>query len=192
MSNLNLERSELQELGLRACGNHVQISRHAILINPGNISIGSNVRIDAFCVISAGEQGIVIGDYVHAAVGVSVFGSGGRVVLEDFVGLSGRASIYTASDDYRDGWLIGPTVPSEFRNVTIGDVILSKFAVVGCGSVLLPGVTLGEGCAIGALSVIRKSVASGKIALGNPAAIIGERNTSRLTSLEQKLRASLV
>lgn len=187
----NLQPSELPELGLRHFGESVQISRHAILINPGRITIGSNVRIDAFCVISAGEHGIAIGDFVHIAVGVCIYGGGGRVVLEDFAAISARSTVYTANDDYRDGWLIGPTVPDEYRKLTKGDVLFSKFAVVGNGSVLLPGVTLGEGCAVGALSVVRKSVGSGEIVSGNPVRSIGLRNLSRLVELERKLRANV-
>lgn len=192
MSNLNLSKSEIAELGLRACGDKTQIARSAILIHPDRISIGSNVRIDAFCILSAGEEGIEIGDFIHIGAGVSVHGGGGRIVLNDFASLSGRVSIYTASDDFHDGWLVGPTVPDEYRKLKKGDVILAKFAVVGCGSVLLPGVSLGEGCAVGALSVIRKSVHPGQIVCGNPAVNVGSRDRAQLLALEQQLRAQVL
>lgn len=191
MSNLNLTKLEIAELGLRTCGENAQIARPAILISPDRISIGSNVRIDAFCILSAGEQGIEIGDFVHLGAGVSIYGGGGRVVLHDFSGLSGKVSVYTASDDFHDGWLVGPTVPDEFRKLKHGDVVLSKFATVGCGSVLLPGISLGEGCAVGALSVIRKSVPPGQIVLGNPAVKVGMRDRDRLLALEHQLRAQV-
>ncbi|MBT3210423.1 MAG: acyltransferase, partial [Planctomycetaceae bacterium] len=59
---------ELQTLGLASFGKDVKISRKASIYNPGQISIGNHVRIDDFCVLSAGEGGIEIGDYVHIAV----------------------------------------------------------------------------------------------------------------------------
>ncbi|MBV9217062.1 MAG: hypothetical protein JO053_12885 [Acidobacteria bacterium] len=35
----------------------------------------------------AGEQGILIGDHVHIAAGCYLFGSGGRIRMDDFSGL---------------------------------------------------------------------------------------------------------
>ena len=52
--------------------------------------------------------------------------------------------------------------------------------VVGTGSVVLPGVTIGQGAAIGALSLIRKDVEAFAIMFGNPAKKIGERGRSML------------
>jgi acetyltransferase-like isoleucine patch superfamily enzyme len=57
---------------------------------------------------------------------------------------------------------------------------------VGAGRILLPGVTLGEGAAVGALSLVRRDVEPFTIVAGTPAKPIGERSR-RLLELEQQV-----
>ena len=170
MSNDNSSRytrEELDSLGFAELGEHVLIDRTCRLFGVERIKIGSNVRIDPFCFLSAGEGGITIGSYVHLSVGVTLSGAGG-VVIEDFCGLSNRVSVFSANDDYSDGWMTNPTVPDEFKNVHTGLVTLKKHAIIGCGSVILPGLTIGLGASVGALSVVNKSVPDFMIVAGNP------------------------
>src|SRR5205823_3378384 len=146
--------------------------------------LGSNVRVDCFCVISADEP-VVIGNHVHLASGVSIFGTDG-VELADFVGLSNRVTVFTASDDYSDGYLTNPTVPDRFRKLTRGKVVMREHVIVGCGSIVMPGATLGRGVAVGALSMVNKSIPEFLIVAGNPARQIGTRNRERLTAMEEE------
>ncbi len=185
-------RSELEALGLTRIGDDVSIHRSVILINPAGISIRDHVRIDCHSLVSAGEAGIEIGSYVHVAAGCYLFGGGGRILLSDFSGLSSRVSIYTASDDYVHGHLTNPTVPDEFRDVTRGDVILKPHVIVGASSVILPGVELGFGAAVGALTCVRKDVAEGHVVAGTAARArqVAVRDLDRLRSLEQQVVSS--
>lgn len=181
---------ELAALGLASCGSDVAIDRAAVLINPGQISLGSHVRIDAFSILSAGPAGITCGDHVHLAAGVMVFGGGGAVVFEAFSCLSGRVCLYTQTDDFVEGHLTNPTVPPEFRKVRCGSVTLRRHALVGAGSVILPGVELGFGSAVGALSLVRTSVPDCVVVAGTPARPLGRhRDRGRLEALEARLRA---
>ncbi len=43
---------------------------------------------------------------------------------------------------------------------------------IGAGAVILPGITLGKGCVIGAGSVVTKSVEPGVTVVGNPARVV--------------------
>lgn len=178
-------RDELKSLGLKAFGEDVQISKKASLYNPGNIAVGSHVRIDDFCVLSAGAGGIVIGDYVHIAVFCSLIGAG-KITMANFSGLSSRVSIYSSNDDYSGEFLTNPTVPTKFTGVTSTDVHLGKHVIVGSGSIVLPGVTLEEGVSVGALSLVTKSSPAFSILFGSPAKRIGERKRN-LLELEQQL-----
>ena len=103
-------------------------------------------------------RGFYVGDNVHIAVGCYLFGNGGRITLEDFSAISSRVSIYTATDDYVDGYFAGPCVPPQFREVTTGPVRLKRNGVVGSGGVLLPGVVVGENSRVGALMVVNRKV----------------------------------
>jgi galactoside O-acetyltransferase len=158
---------EPKEIGFKSVGTNVLISRKTSLYGVSRISIANNVRIDDYCVLSAGEGGIEIGSYVHLAVFVSLQGDG-KITLGDFVGLSSRTSVYSSNDDYFGNYMTNPTVPSEFTNVTSAPVILHKHALVGSGCVILPGVTLNAGCAIGALSLVTEDCEEFYLYKGNP------------------------
>ena len=50
-------REELEAIGFAQLGENVKISKKASIYGAANISIGNHVRIDDFCIISAGEGG---------------------------------------------------------------------------------------------------------------------------------------
>jgi dTDP-4-amino-4,6-dideoxy-D-glucose acyltransferase len=177
---------ELQFLGLARYGKDVRISRKVSIYNPGRISIGNHVRIDDFCVLSAGEGGIEIGHYVHIAVYCSLIGAG-KIKLDDFCNLSSRVSIYSSNDDYSGEHLTNPTVPDKFTGVTHADVLLGKHVIIGSGSVVLPGVCLDDGVAVGALSLVNENCQTFGIYGGIPVRKICERKRN-LLDLEEQLR----
>ena len=180
---------ELGSLGLAKFGENVKISRKASLYNPSQISIGSHVRIDDFCVLSAGERGIEIGDYIHIAVYSSLIGAG-KITLGDFCNLSSRVSIYSSNDDYSGEYLTNPTVPDVFTNVTHADVLLGRHVIIGSGSIVLPGVALENGVAIGALSLVSTNCQEFGVYAGVPARRIRERKRD-LLDLEIQLRKEM-
>ena len=71
-----LSREILEKMGFASIGQNVNISARASFYNTANISIGNNVRIDDFCVLSAGAGGIFLFDYIHIAVYSSLIGAG--------------------------------------------------------------------------------------------------------------------
>jgi galactoside O-acetyltransferase len=191
MSDPCFSRDELLRLGVAEVGEKVRVHRSVLLFGCENIHLHSSVRIDAFSLLSAGAEGIWIGNNVHIAAGCYLFGTGGRVVFEDFAAMSSRGSIYTGTDDYREGYLTGPTVPDAFRKVTAGPVVFRKHALVGASCVILPGVELGEGCSVGAMSLVRTDVESHAIVAGNPLRRIGTRDGARLSQLERLYLGSI-
>lgn len=175
---------------LGSVGENVAVNRSVVFYAPECIHLGSNVRIDCFCVLSAGGlrtpgPHIVIGDHVHIAVYCSLLANSGAIHLEDFAGLAPRVTILTSTDDYSDGSMSNPTIPDLYRNVRRGDVVLKKHALVGSGAVLMPAVTLGTGAAVGALSFVNKSVPEFAVVGGNPIRLIGTRNR-RILDLERE------
>jgi galactoside O-acetyltransferase len=176
----NLSREELIGLGLRSVGEDVRIDRSVLFFEPQNVSIGSHVRIDAYSVITAGiDCEVSLGDYVHISAGVYLFGGAG-IEIGDHVGLSSRTAVYSTNDDYSGASLTGPTVPNEMRRVHAERVKIGSHVVVGTGSVILPGVEIGAGAAVGALSLVKRPVAAWAIVGGNPLRYIGERKQDLL------------
>lgn len=53
-----------------------------------------------------------------------------------------------------------------------GEIVLKKGCSIGLGSIIMPGVTIGEGAMIGAGSIVTKSIPDWSIAVGNPAKVI--------------------
>jgi len=170
---------ELAAMGFASIGKNVLISEKASLYNCSKISIGNNVRIDDFCVLSAGAGGIFIGNYVHIAVYASLIGTG-KITLSNFSAISSRVSVYSSNDDYSGITMTNPTVPSLYTGVIHADVTLGRHVIVGAGSVILPGVTLHEGVAVGAMSFINEDCKAFGIYIGAPARRIGSRKKDLL------------
>jgi len=174
--------SELSSLQFKSIGNKVNISRLASFYDIRNISIGNNVRIDDFCILSGN---ITLGNNIHIAAGTYLFGGNAGIILKDFSNLSSRIAIYAESDDYSGITLTNPTIPNIYKNLTKKLVVINKHVIIGTGSVILPGVDIGEGVAIGALSLVNKSLPPWKICVGIPAVPVKERKKDLLKLEEQ-------
>jgi galactoside O-acetyltransferase len=181
-----LPESELQKLGFKKLGKSVLISDKCSIYNAKNIEIGSNVRIDDFVILSAGDGGIKIGNHIHIACYASLIGAG-QIILEDFSQVSSKVTILSSSDDFSGEYLVGPCIPTEYSNVKSKEVILKKHAVVGTGSTILPGVTLNEGAAIGAMSLVKTDVEEFTICIGIPAKEIKKRS-KKILEVENKFK----
>ena len=181
-------RDVLEAMGFASLGSDLHISDRATFYGCAHIALGNNVRIDDFCVLSAGQGGITIGNHVHVAVYACLIGQG-RITLSDFCNISSRVSIYSSSDDYSGATMTNPMVPDRYKNVLHADVSIGRHVIVGSGSVILPGTTLEEGVAVGALSLVKESCTAFGIYAGNPARRVRERKRD-LLDLEGEFMAA--
>jgi acetyltransferase-like isoleucine patch superfamily enzyme len=177
---------EVKKLGFKELGHNVLISRDAKFYSPETISIRNDVRIDDFCILSGD---IKIGSYVHIGAGTTFIAGKAGIEMEDFSQASHRVTIFAISDDFSGQSMIGPMVPSKYRNVMEGKVLLRKQTIIGSGSVVLPGVTVEEGSAIGAMTLLTRTTQPWKIYLGVPARMIGDRKQDVL-QLEKEFLAT--
>jgi dTDP-4-amino-4,6-dideoxy-D-glucose acyltransferase len=177
-----LSAEQIQAIGFKSVGKNVLISDKAVFYSPQNISIGENSRIDDFCILSAGKE-ITIGKYVHIACFATIIGKG-RVLMKDYSGLSGRVSIYSSSDSYDGEWMTNPCLPKNVTDTKHKNVVIGKHVVVGSSSVVFPGVVLADGCAIGAMSLVIKSVLKPEVWAGVPIRKIADRS-ARVFELER-------
>lgn len=168
---------ELKELGLKKYGANVLISRKCSIYGASQISIGDSVRIDDFCILSGN---ITIGNYVHISAYTSMFSGDAYITIGDFVALSSRNVIYAESDDYSGKSMVNPMVPNEYKDLQKGDVFVGRHSIIGTGSTILPGVIIGEGVAVGAMSLINKDLEQWTINAGIPCKKLKERERQPL------------
>jgi acetyltransferase-like isoleucine patch superfamily enzyme len=89
---------------------------------------------------------------------------GERVCINDGV------DILTASHDVLD---------PKWQHIK-GKIEIEDYVWIGTGAMILPGVTLGRGCVVGARAVVSKSVEPGTIVVGNPAKIVSKKRVEQL------------
>jgi len=145
-----------------------------IKINRGFTS-GVGLRLDAFptedkVCLEIGDD-VQVNDYVHIAVCNSV--KIGRNVLiaskvfitdhnHGFYGFGGRHS--------------SPEIPPLKRPLSSAPVVIKDNVWIGEFAAVLPGVTIGEGSIIGAMSVVTKDIPPFCIAVGSPVKVVKKYN----------------
>lgn len=165
--------SKNKKLGFLHIGKNIKLSKNAKFYNADKISIGDNSRIDDFCVLSGK---ISIGKNVHIAAGTYLYGGDKGIIIDDYASISSRCAVYAITDDYSGKYLTNPTNDYSKRNVISKKVRIGKHVVIGTGSTILPGVNLDEGCAVGAMSLVKKSLKPWKIYYGIPCTLYKSRD----------------
>ncbi|NYG31862.1 acyltransferase [Sphaerotilus montanus] len=184
-----LTSEKIASMGFAEVGKEVYLSDKASFHNCAAIRLGTRVRIDDFCILSAGAGGIYIGSHVHVAVFSSLIGAG-EIRLDDFSNISSRVAIYSSTDDFTGEAMTNPMVPARFTNVTSAPVHIGRHVVIGTGSVVLPGCVLAEGVAVGALSMVNRSCEAFGIYAGVPARLKRPRS-NHLLELEQRFASDI-
>lgn len=181
---------DLAHFGFKRIGRNVRISSDARIYGAKNISIGDNVRIDDFAILAAVRGSIDIGNYVFIARGSHLSGALG-IELRDFSSMAANTVIYSASDDYSGAALTAQVVPHEFTKYTGGKVVLGKHVIVGSASTIVGPAILGDGCSVGAMSLIVQDLDPWGIYAGIPARRIRERKKDLLKQEQQLLAGQL-
>ena len=134
-------------------GNHVRIKRNtSINLHPKDkkskeilLFIGDNVIISESCFISACNH----------------------LVIEENVGISPNVMIIDNSRKPGD-----ISLPSKEQKVESGYVRIGADSWIAYGACVLPNVTIGKHCIIGALSVVNKDIPPYSVAVGSPAKVV--------------------
>ncbi|WPP47388.1 acyltransferase [Pseudomonas sp. AN-1] len=168
---------QLLSMGFKSLGKNVKISDKASIYNTEAIEIGDNSRIDDFCVISGK---IKIGSYCHITPMCLIAGGEPGVFLSDFCTLAYGVKVFSQSDDYSGETLTNSLIPKKYKSEKFSSIKLEKHVIIGAGSIIFPGVTLAEGCSVGAMSLVNKSTQPWGIYVGNPARRLKDRKKDLL------------
>lgn len=131
-----------------------RISSTATILSPERLAIGEDVWIWHHSIIDATE-GIEIEEGAQIGAWVGIFSHGS----ERAVRLLGRRFVHIHNAE-RAGYTRGP-------------VKIGAFTFVAAGAVILPGVTVGKGCLIGAGALVNRDVPDHAIVVGNPGEVRG-------------------
>lgn len=163
--NSFLSLEEIERIGFKKVGKNVLISKNAMFYQPHKISMGNNVRIDDFCILSGN---IDIKNYIHIAAYTAIFSGEKAITIHDFANISSRVVIYSKSDDFLGESLTNPMIPDKYKKVKEESVEIGKHVIIGTGGTVLPGVSLGEGSSFGAMTLINKDSQPWSINVGIP------------------------
>jgi len=139
-------REILRELIPNAAGTNLYIEPPFFCDYGYNIFCGDNVYFNVNCVVLDGAK-VTIGSNVFFAPGVQMYTANHPLDAES------RRTVENA-------------LP-----ITIGDDCW-----IGGNAIILPGINIGNGCVIGAGSVVTKDIPDNSLAVGNPAKVIRKLN----------------
>jgi len=173
-------RSVLNRTKLTACGVRSDISgsieRRA---RKSTISIGNDCLVGGTLVTETDESRITIGNNVFIGGG-TLLDCVVSITIENDVLISHGCTLadsnnhsVSASIRSRDlnDWKRGE---HDWTKTESSPIVISRGSWIGMKSIVLKGVTIGEGAVIGAGSVVTKNVPPYTIAAGNPATIVRE------------------
>lgn len=180
-------KDELLAIGFKSVGENVLISKKTSIYGASNIIIGSNVRIDDFCLL-VGK--IEIHDYVHIGAYCGLHASqGGTIIFEDYSGISSNVNIYASTDIFDGEYCCArPGLNNDCFNTITSEVRLGKYSQVGTGSTVIPGGSLQEGSAVGAMSLVNKPLEPWSIYFGIPCRFYKKRRKELIEKISKNTR----
>lgn len=126
----------------------------AKIVSPENLEVGDNIEISDFVFLNAGS-GTYIGDHSCIHSGSRVIG-GGELVVGNAVAITYNCVLVTSVPEYSSH--MSTCVPSNEKTVREAPIEIKDEAFIGSNSVLMPGVTIGEGAVVGALSYVDRDI----------------------------------
>jgi len=161
-------------------GKDVYIESGVVINRPRFVQVGNHVRIKRNTSINlhprdkkSKEILLFLGDHVIISEGCFISACN-RLVIEENVGVSPNVMII---DNSRILGNVG--LPSKEQDLKIGYVHIGADSWIAYGACILPNVTIGKHCIIGALSVVNKDIPPYSLAVGSPARVVKQYDFDR-------------
>lgn len=149
----------------------VNFYNHSHVTPRRKMTIGRACSISPDVNFMHGER-ICLGDRVSLASRCFIWAGPARatIVLEDDVLLGPEVLITAATYRYNKGT---PVTEQPMRE---GNIHIGRDVWIGCRAMIMPGVTLGAGCIVGAGAIVTKSFPAASVLVGAPACVVRMRN----------------
>ena len=138
-----------------------------------SLTTGVGCRFDCFPGATPSAKKLVIGhnvqlnDYVHIVAMDSVK-IGDNVLMASHIFISDNSHGSYKGDENDTN----PNIPPIQREYATAPVSIGDNTWIGEGVLIMPGVTIGNGCVIGAHSIVNKSIPDYSVAVGSPAKVV--------------------
>lgn len=157
---------------LKYCGENVKILNLAKIINPQCAEIDDNTIIFDYVFIDANKS-FKIGKYSCITWHCLVEGAS-HVEIGDRCFLGPGTKILGSTYEFH-GYYTSQHLPGDTSAIRYGEIKICDDAYVGANSVVMPGVTIGEGALVGANSLVDRNLKPWGIYHGNPVKLVGWR-----------------
>lgn len=148
------------------------------ILKPGaRIKVGKNCQLGN--VIFTAADSIEVGDDVLMAWGITILDSDTHSLFWE----ERRHDVGLSRTDYEQtkGWDIGRS--HNWDQIRSEKIVIGSKSWIGFNTIILKGVTIGEGAIIGAGSVVTRDIPAWHIAAGNPCTIIRKISPTRDASV---------
>lgn len=159
-----------------------------VVLRADKIHIADTARLDSFSKIEGGE-GVYVGEYFHGASFCHLNIGGGLLILENGSSCGSGVKIITGSNI--PGPNHGCSAIDPNAVIERSFVHVKENAVLFCGAIVLPGVTIGKGAVVAAGAVVTKDVPDGETWGGIPAKCI-KPNRETLENLPEVMTSTPV
>jgi dTDP-4-amino-4,6-dideoxy-D-glucose acyltransferase len=159
-------------------GTDVIIDSNVKIRYPKSVTMGDHIAIDwgFYCTTQ-----LELKDWIHIAPYCTVIGGKEAMFkMGNFTTLAAGCRIICASDDYLGEGLTNPWVPEQYRKIISAPVVMENYSILGTNVIVFPGVTIAEGTAIGAGSLVNKDTEPWSVYVGTPAHRIKDRSKKLL------------
>lgn len=140
------------------------------IYGPENISIGNNLRGMGQIYFYANEGSLTIGHNCGLGSNIQLGASAGTIIIGNDVMIASNVVLRAADHG------VAKSEKMYKQAYTSGTIIIEDDVWIGANAVILKNVTLGQGCVVGAGSVVTKSVEPYAIVVGNPAKFVKYRD----------------
>lgn len=174
-----LLKKGILKIGLNTDVKYLKINNYSKSGSDVKISIGNDCLINGSITIFNDNAEIIIGDRVFIGPNTSIM-SNSRIEIKNDVMISWGCTIIDTDthslkseervSDVID-WKKGPEF-KKWNSVKSNPIFIDEKSWIGFNSIILKGVILGQGCIVGAGSVVTKSFEKFSVVGGNPAAFI--------------------